>query len=263
MGCFALVGFGSLKPTRLSKEENLIMIAFSALFTVNIATSNVSLALVSVPLHQVMRSTCPIAAILIYRMLGRTYSTATYLSIVPLIVGVALATIGDYYCTIYGFCLTLLGVVLAAIKTVATNRIMTGSLALTALEVLLRMSPLATVQCVVCAFMTGEVEAAHQAYVHGRLSGRLGLALLANGSIAFLLNIVSLHANKLSGALTMTIAGNVKQGLTILLGIVLFNVHTGLMNAAGIGITIAGAAWYSKIELDTKRERLASQIAEK
>lgn len=258
MGCFALVGFGSLKATRLTTRDNLIMLAFSTLFTINIATSNVSLAVVSVPLHQVLRSTCPVAAIMIYRLMGRTYSTATYISIIPLILGVALATIGDYYCTTYGLFLTLLGVFLAAVKTVATNKIMTGSLALSALEVLLRMSPLATIQCVVCAFFTGEVEAAHLAYTKGELSGHFGLALLANGMIAFFLNIVSLKANKMAGALTMTVAGNMKQTLTILIGIMLFKVQTGMVNAVGIVMTVAGAALYSKVELDTKRARLGA-----
>lgn len=258
MGCFALVGLGSLKPSQLTTGNNLIMLAFSVLFTSNIAASNLSLALVSVPLHQVLRSTCPVAAILIYRMLGRIYSTATYLSIIPLILGVGLATLGDYYCTFYGLCLTLLSVVLAAAKTVSTNRIMTGSLDLSALEVLLCMSPLATVQCVVCAFMAGEVRAAHLAYLEGNISGRFGLVLIANGLVAFLLNIVSLQANKMAGALTMTVAGNIKQALTILLGILMFNVKTGPLNAAGIGITVAGAAWYSKVELDTRSARLGS-----
>lgn len=204
-----------------------------------------------------MRSTCPVAAIIIYRMLGRTYSTATYLSIIPLILGVGMATLGDYYCTLWGFTLTLIGVILAAVKTVATNRIMTGSLALSALEVLLRMSPLATVQCVVFAFMTGEVKAAHLAYIEGSLSRGFGFALLVNGLIAFLLNIVSLQANKMAGALTMTVAGNIKQALTILLGIIVFNLHTGLLNAAGIAVTVFGAAWYSKVELDTKRAKVS------
>lgn len=73
--------------------------------------------MVSVPFHQIMRSTCPIATIMIYRwMYARTYSTATYLSMIPLIFGVVLATVGDYYFTLIGFLLTLLGVILASIK---------------------------------------------------------------------------------------------------------------------------------------------------
>merc|ERR1712014_515943 len=131
IGCFGLMGLGMVKLTALSTRENLILLAFSVLFTVNIAISNVSLAMVSVPLHQIMRSTCPVVTILIYRTLyNRSYSTPTYLSMIPLIFGVGLATAGDYYCTLIGFLLTALGVILAAVKTVATNRLMTGSVAL-------------------------------------------------------------------------------------------------------------------------------------
>ncbi len=73
--------------------------------------------MVSMPFHQIMRSTCPIFAILIYRIrYSRKYSTKTYLSLIPIVIGVGLATYGDYYFTTVGFVLTLLGVMLAAIK---------------------------------------------------------------------------------------------------------------------------------------------------
>lgn len=131
-----MLGFGAIKLTSLGTRENLILVAFSFLFTINIAVSNVSLAMVSVPFHQIMRSTCPVVTILIYRFVyGRTYSTQTYLTMIPLIFGVGLSTAGDYYFTLIGFSMTLLGVVLASVKTVATNRLMTGSLKLSALEV--------------------------------------------------------------------------------------------------------------------------------
>ncbi len=64
-----------------------------------------------------MRSTCLVLTVLIYRLwFGRSYSTKTYLSLVPVVLGVALATYGDYYFTTIGFALTLLGVVLASVK---------------------------------------------------------------------------------------------------------------------------------------------------
>ena len=250
-----MIGFGSLELTRLSNKENLTLVAFSVLFTFNIAISNVSLALVSVPFHQVMRSTCPIVTIWIYRACyGRTYSTATYLSVIPLILGVALATAGDYYCTLIGFALTFLGVVLSSVKTVATNRLMTGSLALSAMEALLRMSPLAAIQCILYAFLTGEVERFRIAYAEGQFSNSFGVALLA-----FVLNLISFQTNKVAGALTMTVCGNVKQALTIGMGIVLFNVQVGLLNATGTAVTILGAVWYSKVELDNMKTRMAIQ----
>lgn len=260
IGCFAMLGSGALKLTKLGFRENLVLFGFSFLFTINIAISNVSLAMVSVPFHQIMRSLCPIATIAIYRLCyGRTYSKQTYLTMIPLISGVALSTAGDYYFTLAGFIMTALGVILASVKTVVTNRLMTGSLKLSALEVLLRMSPLAAVQCVVYAYFTGEADQFAIAYTDGQFSNTFGAALFVNAITAFLLNVIGFQANKLCGALTITVAGNVKQALTILLGIVIFHVQVGLTNATGMLITIAGAVWYSKVELDMKRVNQAQQ----
>lgn len=214
--------------------------------------------MVSVPFHQIARSTCPIATIAIYRWAyGRTYATATYMSLIPVVVGVALSTYGDYYFTIAGALMTFLGVVLASVKTVATNRLMTGSLALPALEVLFRMSPLAAAQSLVYAYITGELDHFLAFRAEGHMTRGLFLALLGNGVLAFFLNITSFQANKLAGALTITVCANIKQCLTILLGVVLFNVQVGLMNGFGMVVTLAGAAWYSKVELDQKAKKAA------
>lgn len=213
-------------------------------------------SMVSVPFHQIMRSTCPVFAILIYRFLySRSYSTPTYISLLPTILGVGLATYGDYYFTTIGFFLTLLGVVLASAKTVASNRLMTGSLALPPPEILLRMSPLAAVQSLLFAIVTGEGDA-FLAWVHeGNLNPRYALALASNGYLAFLLNITSFYTNKLAGALTITVCANTKQCLTILLGVMVFNVHVGVLNGCGMVIALVGAAIYSKVELDSKGKK--------
>lgn len=43
LGCYILLLWGSFKMTRLTRHENLILLSFSLLYTVNIAISNVSL----------------------------------------------------------------------------------------------------------------------------------------------------------------------------------------------------------------------------
>ncbi|TID13395.1 TPT-domain-containing protein [Venturia nashicola] len=255
LGCFALEARGYVKQTKLRSSDTLVLIAFSFLFTINIAISNVSLAMVSVPFHQIMRSTTPVFALLIHRiMFSRSYSTSTYLSLVPLVMGVGLCTYGDYYFTPIGFMYTLAGTVLAATKTIATNRLMTGSLALPALEILLRMSPLAALQSLLLAYYTGELCAFSQWIEAGHLTNFMLVALIGNGMIAFLLNVSSFQTNKLAGALTITVCGNLKQCLTIICGIVLFNVKVGPLNALGMVFALAGAAWYSKVELKKKTQ---------
>jgi hypothetical protein len=76
--------------------------------------------MVSIPFHQIMRSTCPVFTVLIYRFrYHRAYSNMTYLSLVPIVIGVGIATYGDYYFTLPGFFLTLLGVILASVKVLS------------------------------------------------------------------------------------------------------------------------------------------------
>lgn len=132
---------------------------------------------------------------------------------------------------------------------------MTGSLALPALEVLLRMSPLAAVQALLYAWLSGETAKFREFSRSGGMPVSMAFALMGNGLLAYTLNISSFQTNKLAGALTLTVSANLKQCLTILLGILLFNVRVTATNGVGMLITIAGAAWYSKAELDSKARR--------
>ena len=215
--------------------------------------------MVSVPFHQIMRSTCPVFTILIYRLFySRTYSIETYLSLIPVILGVGLSTYGDYYFTFVGALLTTLGVVLSSLKTVASNRLMTGTLALPALEILLRMSPLAAIQSLLFAVTTGEARAFLVWFAKGDLTISHGFALAGNGLLAFFLNISSFYTNKLAGALTITVCANLKQCFTVLLGITLFNVQVGIWNGVGMLVTLVGAAIYSKVELSPKEKTVVA-----
>ncbi|CAK7200350.1 hypothetical protein SEUCBS139899_003044 [Sporothrix eucalyptigena] len=256
IGCWILELRGVVKRSELSRRDESVLLAFSVLFTINIAVSNVSLAMVSIPFHQIMRSTCPVFTVLIYRVrYKRTYSTKTYLSLIPVVCGVGLATYGDYYFTAAGFILTFLGTVLASAKTVATNRIMTGPLALSPLESLLRMSPLACAQALICSLLTGEISGITNGFTSIPISPNMALALLGNGALAFALNISSFSTNRQTGALTMTVCGNVKQSITVLLGITMFGVKVGLANGIGMVIALVGAAYYSVVELGAKSRR--------
>ena len=108
---------GHFKLSHLGRREHMVLVAFSALFTFNIAVSNLSLAMVSVPFYQTMRMMCPMFAIAINRIwFSRTYPTMTYVSLVPIVLGSAMTTLGELSFTDAGFILTILGVVLAAIK---------------------------------------------------------------------------------------------------------------------------------------------------
>lgn len=193
-----------------------------------------------------MRALTPVFTVAIYRIgFAGIYSTATYISLIPIIIGVMLTSYGDLSATTLGFFVTLLGTILAAVKTVATNRLQTAGLHFGALELLHRMSPIACAQSLFVAYVYGEFDR-----FEPQLLGTKGLVIVfANGIIAFGLNVTSFEANKRSGALTMTIAANVKQVLTVVMAVVLWRIPIAAMNACGIALTLLGGAWYGRVEL--------------
>ncbi|CAE7063015.1 unnamed protein product [Rhizoctonia solani] len=142
-----------------------------------------------------------------------------------------------------------------------SNHSLTPAPALHPLDVLLRLSPLACIQCLIVAFFTGEI---------GRWSASLELAptkwraLAMNGSLAFLLNYVSFVTSRRAGALSMTVAANVKQVLTILIALLMFN--TGAPSAThliGVALTLGGGLWYGYLEVKEKSEASAKDLDER
>ncbi|GAA5876629.1 hypothetical protein JCM8547_002425 [Rhodosporidiobolus lusitaniae] len=245
---------GYFTQARLTTKENGIMVMFSGLYTINIAVSNLSLHLVSVPFHQVVRAMTPLFTIIISIILYRkSHSRQTYLSLVPVILGVVFATFGDYSFTAWGFILTLIGTLLAALKTIITNRVQVGRLKLHPLDLLVRMSPLAFMQCVFFGWWSGELDRVRE-YGATEMTRHKAIALAMNGAIAFGLNVVSFTANKKTSALTMTV-------LTIVLAVIIFNVSLNPTNVLGITLTLAGGAWYARVELQEKTARAAAAAA--
>ncbi|KAJ5193870.1 Drug/metabolite transporter [Penicillium cf. griseofulvum] len=265
LGTLVLLKLGRFKLSRLTPREHLALVAFSVLFTANIAMSNLSLSLVSLAFFQIIRNTVPIFTVLIYRIwFGRLYSMETYLSLCPIIIGAGMTVVGEYHYSALGLFITVFGVILAAVKTVTTNRLMTGSLALPSMELLFRMSPLAAVQSFMLAVIVGELPAfADSMSQRAAESSRLATVgtvvfLLGNGLLAFFLNVSSFQTNKLAGALTISVCGNLKQAVTLAIGIFVFKDFTvDIINGIGILLVLAGCAFFSKAELDSKRTSIS------
>ncbi|KAI0826145.1 TPT-domain-containing protein [Irpex lacteus] len=297
LGGLILRWHGFYEPKRLSGHEEAALAAFSFLYSLNIAVSNVSLNMVTVPFHQVVRAVTPIFTLFLSALLLNTqFTSAKLVSLAPVILGVIFATYGDYYFTLWGLVLTLFGTLLAAMKTIFTSvlqsspqekcrtppmstpaswtrkvspiasrassrasvilrilrRLVPPRLEIHPLDLLTRMSPLAFVQCMIYSYLSGELDQLRTSELVGGITVPCLLVLLLNGGIAFGLNVVSLSANGKVGPLSMTVAANVKQVLTILFAVSMFNLTITPTNALGISVTIVGGAWYGWIEYTTK-----------
>ena len=145
---------------------------------------------------------------------------------------------------------------LASTKSVATWSLLTGRLKLPPLELIYRMSMLAAGQAFIYATLAGEVTSLVRLCAGGCFSWLFAMMLLRNVLLAFALNVASFQASKLAGPVATTVCGNVKQALTIGLGMVLLQQPVSWTNGGGAAITIGGAVWFSTVELNNRRARM-------
>jgi hypothetical protein len=85
LGSQAVLPLLSLPPQETQQTTTLSpsLLAFSLLYTVNIAVSNISMNLVSLPLHQILRSTNPALTLFLERVFfGKRVSSATISSLI-------------------------------------------------------------------------------------------------------------------------------------------------------------------------------------
>jgi drug/metabolite transporter (DMT)-like permease len=196
--------------------------------------------------HQIVRAATPFFTTLFsWYLFNVRFSRYQIFSIGIVVIGVGLSTYGDYHFTTWGFTLTLVGTVLAALKTIMTHIIQTAPFAaqpneeqpqpntycisipiglvticsallsrfrrhrlkLHPLDLLTHLSRLALVQCIAYAYFFGEISLV--SLERSSYSGVLWQIFLisGNGIVACALNIVSFEANRRSGALSMGVAG--------------------------------------------------------
>ncbi|KAJ3335954.1 UAA transporter [Gonapodya sp. JEL0774] len=259
-------------------RDELVLFAFSLLYTTNIAISTISMGMVSLPFHQIVRSLGPVLTVAIEWALGAPLPSRTVLaSLVPVVLGVALTSLGDIDFTAWGAFMTLLGVVLACSKGIATNRLLVGPRALSQLELLERMSVLSVPQCIATAWYLDElsgVKSWGQNAIHSTETSTLItlasdlsipapplplLHLLTNSLLALLTNLASFAASRHLGPLAVSVAANVKQVATVAVSVVLFGYRLNMWNGVGVVVTVLGGILYASASSTVKESQTKAE----
>lgn len=231
----------------LSLGQHITLALFSSFYTLNIIISNLSLGLVSIPLHQVIRSSGPAITILLTLVLLckplSSYTLQTYLSLIPSILGIVITTMGSQYsASTVGIMLTMAGAVFAALKTILTNLLQTSAYRVSgsAADLVQLLTPYACLQALWFSFSTHEAKK----FMQIDLSVTIMCLIALNGLSAALLNIFSFEANKQCGPVSMAVAANLKQ-IAILVIEALQRRSIDSRLVVGTVMTVVGGMWYA------------------
>lgn len=141
---------------------------------------------------------------------GKKYSSRLRWAVVPVVIGVALTFYGDLTYTYIGAFYTLFCVFMASLKAVVSGELLTGDLKMHPMDLLHKMCPLALLQILFLSIVSGEITEIMSRWSEITHSSAPQIILLS-GILSFALNVTSFAANKVTSALTLCIAANVKQ----------------------------------------------------
>ena len=204
-----------------------------------------------------------------------SYDSDTYLSLMPIIMGVIIATCTqDWKGSWFGIVMTFLGAVTAVLKTIATHSLQ-NDLGIRSYELIRITSPLAVAQSLTAAWYHDEFTTIGRQLLHthrrqGHISSYVAMMSLifVNALLAAALNLASFDANKRWGALSMGVAANLKQVAILFVpdGPQLGKVVRPSSNVVvGSLMTVGGGLWYAmaqKKQAEEEKSQVAFELME-
>ncbi|CAL9759140.1 unnamed protein product [Musa acuminata subsp. burmannicoides] len=239
-----------------SRRQLFKIAALGAIFCFSVVCGNASLRFLPVSFNQAVGATTPFfTAIFALAITCRREPPAVYVALLPVVLGIVLASNSEPLFHPLGFLLCLGSTSGRALKSVVQGILLTSdSEKLNSMNLLMHMAPIAAAILLPLSLWTEPgVVPATAAKI--RDDPYLALLLFANATIAYLVNLTNFLVTKHTSALTLQVLGNAKAAVAALVSVLIFRNPVTVMGVTGFGITIIGVVLYSEA---TKRSKSSS-----
>lgn len=236
-----------------SKAQFVKISVLSLVFCASVVSGNVSLRYLPVSFTQAVGATTPFfTAVFAYIMTVKREAWLTYLTLVPVVTGVVIASGGEPSFHLFGFIMCIGATAARALKSVLQGILLSSEgEKLNSMNLLLYMAPVAVVILLPATlFMEDNVVGITIALA--RKDVNIVWYLLFNSAMAYCVNLTNFLVTKHTSALTLQVLGNAKGAVAVVVSILIFKNPVSVTGMLGYLLTVFGVILYSEAKKRTK-----------
>lgn len=239
-----------------SRLQFVKIATLSLVFCGSVVSGNISLRFLPVSFNQAVGATTPFfTAVFAYIMTVRRESWITYLTLIPVVTGVIIASGGEPSFHLFGFIMCIGATAARALKSVLQGILLSSEgEKLNSMNLLLYMAPIAVIFLLPATlFMEENVVGITLALA--RKDVKIIWYLLFNSSLAYFVNLTNFLVTKHTSALTLQVLGNAKGAVAVVISILIFRNPVSVTGMLGYSLTVIGVILYSEAK---KRNKMSS-----
>lgn len=238
----------NVQPIKSRKQFTKIA-SLALIFCITVVLGNVSLKFIPVSFNQALGATTPaFTAVLAAVMLGHRETRQVYMSLIPVVVGIVIASGAEPMFNIIGFAAALTATAGRALKSVLQGIMLSdNSEKMDSMSLLMYMAPVAGAALVPVTIIF-EPLALSEAFRLGQHGG-FWLLLLFNSLLAYFVNLTNFLVTKHTSALTLQVLGNAKGVVAVVMSVLCFKNPVTFYSIMGYMITVCGVVLYSHVSL--------------
>ncbi|KAK5841449.1 hypothetical protein E1A91_A01G244600v1 [Gossypium mustelinum] len=236
-----------------SKKQFIKIFGLSSVFCFSVVLGNVSLRYLPVSFNQAIGATTPFfTAVFAYVMMKKIESWVTYLTLLPVVAGVIIASGAEPSFHLFGFLMCVSATAARASKSVLQAILLSSEEEkLNSMNLLMYMAPIAVV-ILLPATLLMERNVIAITIAIARKDTIVVYYLLFNSSLAYFVNLTNFLVTKHTSALTLQVLGNAKGAVAVVVSIIIFKNPVSLMGMLGYSLTVVGVLLYNESKKGNK-----------
>ncbi|KAH7672638.1 UAA transporter protein [Dioscorea alata] len=236
-----------------SRIQLLKISALSLVFCGSVVSGNVSLRYLPVSFNQAVGATTPFfTAVFAYLMTVKREAWITYVTLIPVVTGVIIASGGEPSFHLFGFIVCVAATAARALKSVLQGILLSSEgEKLNSMNLLLYMAPIAVV-LLLPATLIMEENVVGVTLALAREDIKIVWYLLFNSALAYFVNLTNFLVTKHTSALTLQVLGNAKGAVAVVVSILIFKNPVSVTGMLGYSMTVIGVILYSEAKKRNK-----------